>query len=193
MAILFVLTMFGAVGLLSLAVWPGALEDALLGFPFFCVSVPMLGLWFVLVVALAAGDLVRERGIRAERRWGLWSSAVMFATLALLWWNVPQRIAFACCAAGFREWTDDAPLAEFRGGEELGRWLGPYLVARYAADARGGVYFRTHEGPDGIGPDTMSYGFAYRPNDEGTPFGNAHLRLRHLFGDWYEFAASNDW
>jgi hypothetical protein len=39
----------------------------------------------------------------------------------------------------------------------------------------------------------MSYGFAFRPNGRGTPFGNAHYRQCRLFGDWYVFAASNDW
>jgi hypothetical protein len=76
--------------------------------------------------------------------------------------------------------------------EALGRWLGAYFVDRYAADPRGGIYFRTHSGPDGIGPDTMSYGFAYQPNSEGTPFGEAGYRYSRMAGDWYCFSASND-
>jgi hypothetical protein len=55
------------------------------------------------------------------------------------------------------------------------------------------TFFRTHTGPDGLGPDQTSYGFAFRPNDQGTPFGNAHYQHHHLFGGWYAFAASNDW
>ena len=50
-----------------------------------------------------------------------------------------------------------------------------------------------HSGPDGIGPDTMSYGFASRPNREGTPFGRAGYHLSHVLGDWYVFSASNDY
>jgi hypothetical protein len=38
----------------------------------------------------------------------------------------------------------------------------------------------------------MSYGFAFRPNLKGAPFGNAGYRTRHLFGDWYVFAVSDD-
>ena len=69
-------------------------------------------------------------------------------------------------------------------GAALDRRLGIYHVDRLAADPRGGVYFRTHTGADGIGPDTMSYGFAFRPNPVGTPFGRAGYGYSHLFGDW---------
>ncbi len=51
---------------------------------------------------------------------------------------------------------------------------------------------RTYAGPDGIGPDTMSYGFAFRPNREGTPFGKAGYHLSPMIGDWYCFSASNN-
>jgi len=71
--------------------------------------------------------------------------------------------------------------------------LGIYHVDEWASDQRGGVYFRTGTGPDGIGPDTMSYGFVYRPNREGSPFGASHYMVRRLGGDWYWFRASNDW
>jgi hypothetical protein len=101
-------------------------------------------------------------------------------------------VAFAFCYADLRGYVDNAPVEEY-DGKQLGKQVGPYHVDRYGADKRGGVYFRTATGPDGIGPDRMSYGFAFRPNGEGTPFGNAHYRRRHLFGDWYVFAASDDW
>jgi hypothetical protein len=80
----------------------------------------------------------------------------------------------------------------FPNGEALERWLGVYFVDRYAADTGGGVYFRAHAAADGIGPDTMSYGFAFRPNPEGTPFGGAGYRYTHVADDWYVFSASND-
>jgi hypothetical protein len=87
---------------------------------------------------------------------------------------------------------DTAPISRY-GGKPLGHRLGFYSVDRYAADPRGGAYFRTHAGPDGIGPDTMSYGFAHRPNPEGSPFGRAGYHLSHVVGDWYVFSASNDY
>jgi len=70
--------------------------------------------------------------------------------------------------------------------------LGVYDVDRYAADPRGGVYFRTHFGVDGIQPDITSSGFAYRPNPEGTPFGSAGYHYSQIDGDWYVFSASTD-
>jgi hypothetical protein len=116
----------------------------------------------------------------------------MFVTLALLWLNVPQRVVFASCCSEL-ETLANKVLTE-RSFEQHGDLqAGPYRVDAYAGDERGGVFFRTRAGPDGIGPDTTSYGFAFRPNTEGTPFGNAHYQRRHLFGDWYAFAASDDW
>lgn len=40
--------------------------------------------------------------------------------------------------------------------------------------------------------DTLSFGFAYRPNLDGTPFGNAYYHTSHLFGEWYVFRVSDD-
>jgi hypothetical protein len=72
------------------------------------------------------------------------------------------------------------------------RRIGIYWVDKYVADPRGGVYFRTGTGVDGFGPDVMSYGFAYRPNADGSPFGGARYGRWRLFGDWYWFRASDD-
>lgn len=179
--------------MLAAAVWPGLLEDLVFSFPLFCLSVPLLGCWFLLLVGLALWEVAARPEPPARRRWwGVRSAAVMFGTLALLWFHVPQRIAFASAAPELRGLLNGAPVEKLRGGVELDRQAGPYRVDRYAADERGGVYFRTATGPDGIGPDQMSYGFAFRPNAEGSPFGNARYGRRHLFGDWWTFAASDD-
>lgn len=193
MRIVFALTVLGGFGLLTLAVWSGMVEDVVFGFPFFCAWQPLLGCWFLLLVGLAFFDLAtRPEPAARRRRWGVRSAGIMFGTLGLLWLHIPQRVAFAFCFTDLKGLVGDAPADEFRG-EELGRRVGPYRVDRYAADKRGGVFFRTAIGPDGIGPDQMSYGFAFRPNGRGTPFGNAHCRHCHLFGNWYVFAASDDW
>jgi hypothetical protein len=112
----------------------------------------------------------------------------MFATMGLLWFHVPQRVALAFCCWELRRVVDTD-----RAGEIINRQFGPYRVNGYWADPRGGVYFCTHAMPCGIGPDQLSYGFAFRPNEQGTPFGNAGYYHYHLFGDWYVFAASDDW
>ena len=75
-------------------------------------------------------------------------------------------------------------------GDRLGRFFGPYFVDRYGADPRGGVYFRVMTFSDLF--DTMSGGFAFRPNRDGTPFGAAKYEVFPLGGDWYWFWASDD-
>lgn len=191
--VVFILTIVGGLGLLGLAVWPGMLEDAVFSFPFFCLSLPLLAFWFVLLLALSLRDVVRKQDPAIKRRrWALWSTAVMLATIGLLWFHVPQRLVFACLHNELRASLNVNP-TDARGGEVFDRRVGPYSIDRYGADRRGGVFFRTHIGPDGIGPDQMSYGFAFRPNGQGTPFGNARYRYRHLFGEWYVYAASDDW
>ncbi len=74
--------------------------------------------------------------------------------------------------------------------EPLGQFFGPYLVDRYGADPRGGVYFRVMTLPDMF--DTLSGGFVFRPNRDGTPFGRAKYEVFPLRGDWYWFWASDD-
>ena len=71
----------------------------------------------------------------------------------------------------------------------MNRRLGIYEVGEYAADPRGGVYFRVYDGRYNFGPDRMSYGFAYKPNDKGSPFGEARYRVFPLGHDWYWFQA----
>jgi hypothetical protein len=193
MRIFFCLTVIGGIAILTLAVWPGLLETVVFDIPFFLVSLPVLGLWFLLVVGLALRDLLRDRDISTSGlQWGIMSAVVMFAVMGLVWFHVPQRIALATCRFDMQSLVNAAPVVEWQG-EEFGRRIGPYHVDQYGADKRGGTYFRTATGQAGIGPDVMSYGLAFRPNGEGSPFGNARYRQRRLFGEWYVFAASDDW
>ncbi|MEO0632301.1 MAG: hypothetical protein AAFY46_16480, partial [Planctomycetota bacterium] len=69
--------------------------------------------------------------------------------------------------------------------------IGGFDVLGIARDPRGGVYLKTGETPDMI--DTLSFGLAFEPNDEGTPFGNAGYRLVPLGDGWHRFEVSNDW
>ena len=191
MVVVFGLTITGGVGLLGLAVWPGLLENVVFSL-LICAWLPLLGVWFLLLVGLGLRDFVSKLVAPGNRCWwGAASAMFMFGTIGLLRFHVPQRITFAFCYSDLRELVDKAPTVET--GQEIGRQVGPYWVDRYAAHPRGGVYFRTATGPDGIGPDTTSYGFAFRPNDIGTPFGWAHYQVVHLFSDWYVFSASDDY
>jgi hypothetical protein len=188
--VVFALTVMGGLCLLTLAVWPGLIENAVFGFPFVCGWLPLMGFWFLLLLVVGLHDIVaRTEPTVRRRRWGLVSAAILFGTLGFLWLHIPQRLVFAFCYADLQSLTDDASTD---GDKERIRRVGPYQVDVYLADRRGGVFFRTSTGPDGLGPDQMSYGFALRPNNLGSPFGNAHYRLHHLFGDWFGFAVSND-
>jgi hypothetical protein len=192
MRVIFALTLAGCVGLLMMAVWPGLVEGGEFSFLCVCLSLPLMGVWFVLLVVLTVLDLARKPPPPDRLRWGLLSMVILLLTWGMLWVNAPQRVAFALCHGELSDFVDAAPVGE-SGGRELGRRVGPYRIDRYGADSCGGVYFRTGTGPDGIGPDTMSYGFAFRPNRQGsTPFGKSRCRLSHLFGDWYTFEVSDD-
>jgi len=71
--------------------------------------------------------------------------------------------------------------------------IGIWHVDRHESDHRGGVYFRIGTEQEGISADQISHGFVYKPNSEGSPFGNARYYYSNLTGDWYYFNASNDW
>lgn len=188
----FALTVCGAAVLLTLGARPGLIEgtalDNLFGFGWLVQSV--LAFWFVLVLSLATADLVQWRAAK-YRRWGLWSAVLLLTTAAFLWMRVPQRATLAVYRTEFQSFVDGLPDDGFRRWR-LSRQIGPYFVDYYGKDRAGGVYFRTHSRPDGIGPDEMEYGFAFRPSRDGEPFGRSRHRLYHLFGDWYVFEGSSD-
>lgn len=177
---------------LAISIYPGVLNDlVVLGVLGFCFVLPVVGaLGLIGVILLARKG--RLRGLRI--RWT--QAAVIFGlllgTYVLLKFYVPRRIAFAVSRSSFEQMLPQATTSTGQGAA-LNRRLGLYQVDTYAADPRGGVYFRVHTGPDGIGPDRMSYGFVYKPNDEGTPFGAARYRLFRLGRDWYGFRVSDDW
>jgi hypothetical protein len=176
----------GAAMLLVMSVWPGYAS----------------GCWYVIGLGLAAllgiSWLFVVLRIRYHRRpLGFRAAAfaplIVVVTYLLLTFYVPRRIAFRAALDQFEAMLPSAPAATENGARPLNRRLGVYRVDQYAADPRGGVYFRTGAGQDGIGPDRMSFGFVHRPNPSGTPFGAARYLFRPLGGDWYWFQASDDW
>ncbi len=183
-------TVFGAIACgaaLVISVVPGALGDLLwdvfLGVAFLLPGIA-LGVVVALAVLLARGTWRRSR---FAWRQALVVLSMVGATAALLGFHVPTRIAFAVSRSSFEEL-----LPEASASAELNRAVGVFRVDACAADPRGGVYFRVHSGGDGFGPDTMSYGFAFRPNASGTPFGAARYRLWSLGQGWHVWRASND-
>lgn len=184
--------LLGCASALAVSVYPGVLNDVvLLGFFAAVFVVPVAGV-FALIAALHVAQEGRWRRLCVPWRHIAVALAIMLGTYAVLKVYVPRRIAFAASRTSFEKMLASAPQSEFQG-KSLRRRLGVYQVDAYAADLRGGVYFRVYRGSDGIGPNTMSYGFAYEPNREGTPFGAAGYRVYRLGDGWYWFHASDDW
>lgn len=184
--------MLAALLLLWLSIWPGVLRDLV-----FAAVISAI-LW-VPVVAISCVPLVmllrmRLRGATKPQfsMWELMAIPVIgLVTLTLLVFSVPRRLAFSFSRNHFEAAAVQAPPAKH--GIEFEAKLGLYQVDKFAADPRGGVFFRVYRGRDGLGPDTMSYGFVKQPNRQGTPFGAAKYSVFHVTDDWYWFRASSDW
>jgi hypothetical protein len=72
-------------------------------------------------------------------------------------------------------------------------WLGLIPVTDYAVDPTGAVYIVTTVRQDGLGPDTISIGFAYKPNSVKSPFGKKYYHPTPIGKGWYLFEASDDY
>lgn len=177
---------------LVLSLWPGRLQDfTFLALVSVCLWGPIafvVGGWWCWMLWSTWRQMPRSTGLLFE----LTAIPItLCVTFVLLAGYVPRRIAFRLHRRGFENAVQQVPITE--RGVPAKLKLGLYEVDEYAVDPRGGVYFRVHAGQDGLGPDTMSYGFVKNPNREGTPFGAAHYHLHPLVSPWYWFAASNDW
>jgi hypothetical protein len=192
----------GSIILVLMSAWPGVLDDlAILTIFLYLMT---MGGWIVLLLVARSIQKTTEPGLVADdeigagklpgsqRRRLIGYIVISILSFVLILTGIPMRVAFLLSRSSFEQYAAMATASK-HDSEPLERWLGVYFVDRYAADAGGGVYFRTHAGADGIGPDTMSYGFAFRPNPKRTPFGSARYRVTHVTGDWYSFSASDDW
>jgi hypothetical protein len=165
--------------LLGLSAFPGVLEQI----PRTVALVAGGGLIVVL-----AGLAVR-RLFRPRRRWAVVVLAAVALAPTLLYLHVPRRVLFHQYRPEFDGLLEKAPPGGDRAVVGLNADLTVYWVDQWGTDARGGTYFRTLVGS---GPnDRRSFGFAHRPNAEGSPFGDAGYELNHLGGDWYSFAAAD--
>ena len=71
--------------------------------------------------------------------------------------------------------------------------VGLYPIFAYATDFQGGTYLVTTIRQDGLGPDVVSSGLAYRPALDESPYGKKYYKPEHLVGNWFTFEASNDY
>ena len=171
--------------LLALSVVPGMLEQ-----------IPDRPAWIVGgVFALFAGlsalwHLVRTP--RADRPRRRLSPVIVLVALVLtpilLTTLAPRRLVFNRYQPQLETLLANPPPPGDRSTANLNADFGLFWIDEWGSDARGGTYFRTMVGAP---PERRSFGFAYRPNSEGSPFGDTGYELQHLKGDWYSFAASD--
>jgi hypothetical protein len=177
--------------LLPLCVYPGLPSEfgflALISSPFWMPTV-CLCWWASVDTAHQVPDLLGRPPGRPRRLAIV--AALLFLNCGLLWCGVPRQLAFLHARTEFEASIAAAPPA-YSSSRTLDRRLGVYHVDRVATDPRGGIYFRTHVGPDGFHINKMTYGFSYRPNQVGSPFGDEKYTLTHIIGDWYSFQASD--
>lgn len=150
-----------------------------------CALVPLVVLGWRLGHPMHGPGMFRAFDRTARTRYTHQVLIVLLVGLIALT-SIPLRIA----TLPFRQSFANAvatppPIGRFSGS------LGPWTFEQAEVDARGGVYYVTGERSDLI--DGYYFGFAYQPNKQGSPFGNAYYRLTPLWGDWYAFRANSDW
>jgi hypothetical protein len=112
-------------------------------------------------------------------------------TTLLLLTSVPRRLLFRQHQAEFEALLPQAPPPGNHAVIGLNADLNIFWIDQWGTDARGGTYFRTVSGRDQGRAERRSFGFAYQPNEQGSPFGDAGYELQHLTGDWYSFSATD--
>ena len=166
---------------LGLSIYPGWLQDLL----YWSI---ILGLFaspiLVGILAFFLFTQYRRGNFRVKRV--AWNCAIvtlsmLFTTYVILKLYVPRRFAFAACRGSFQQIVDEG----VEDGFECNQSIGPFKINDCLVDERGGTFFRVHSGGDGVGPDIMSYGFCYKPNRHGTPFGASGYRTYPLGEGWY--------
>ncbi|MGL5061128.1 MAG: hypothetical protein ACRC62_14240 [Microcoleus sp.] len=196
--------------ILILSIYPGLLQTLPV-----MLAIALIGLFFLLAIGfgliLFAIDIIQKLQSPQNRAIDLKSNfsknsliriclilVIFISSYGLLKFYIPRRIAFTFARPAFEGWLRKKPPQNTNQNSpniprQLNIKLGIYQVDSYAIDRRGGQYFRVHSHGDGLGPDTISYGFVYQPNREGSPFGDAYYRIYSLGDGWFWFQASNDW
>lgn len=180
-------TVVGAGLLLGLSVFPGVLEQMPRRY-----SYSLGGLYIVFAAVTALLHLFRTKtdgGQRQRIAVGLVFAALILTPL-LLGTYIPRRLVFQQYQSDFETLLVDAPSAADGSTVPLNADFDLYWVDHWGTDRRGGVYFRTLVTGE-KGSKGSSYGFAHRPNSDGSPFGNENYEIHHLTGEWYTFSASD--
>lgn len=174
---------------LAISVYPGALQTLqILLLLLSCMVAPV---WIGLLVFTIIRSKRRADQATSTTPWTRITATalILVVAYAALKFYVPRRLVFPFNRSDFAAHVTHAPESDF-GGEPLDQWLGIYHVDEYAKDPRGGVYFRT--GTNWSLFNTVSWGFVYQPNSQGSPFGDNDYVIRSLGGGWYWFTANDD-
>jgi hypothetical protein len=183
------LSFFLTVLLVGLSIFPGVLEQVPLD-----VWKIAGGVYGLVGLSLATWRLLKPNrtGQPRRRASALVVLACLLVTPLLLVTHTPRRIVFRQHQGEFEKLLEHPPPPGNRVVIPLNADLTIYWIDQWGADARGGTYFRTMSGRADGRADKRSFGFAHRPNPDGSPFGDARYELHHLTGDWYSFSATDD-
>ena len=161
---------------LGLSMVPGVLGQFLV-WPVYALA----GVYAAVAVGLSLRALVR--GPNLSRGHALIVLANVVLTPYLLEARTVQALVFDRKRPQFEALLPQAPPPGRHESVLLAADFGIFIVDRWGTDDRGGVYFRS------VQTAHTSYGYAYRPNAIGSPFGDVGYELYPLADDWFAFAA----
>jgi hypothetical protein len=183
-----VLTFVLSVVVLGLSIFPGPLEQVPV-----TLGRSIAGACTFIAFVLALAQLFRaSRGERRQRGSAIVVLVCLVATPLLLFTDLPRRLVFQQHQADFEALVQEAPLPANHAVVPLNADLSVFWIDQWGTDARGGTYFRTMSGRADGKAERRSFGFAYQPNADGSPFGDSRYQVWHLTGDWYSFSATDD-
>jgi hypothetical protein len=178
-----------SVVLLGLSIFPGPLEQVPVTTSRYVGGVYML---FAAVVALRRLLGPTQPGKVRQRGSAVIVLLCLLITPLLLYTDTPRRLVFLQHQADFETLLEGAPSPGNHAVVPLNADLSVFWIDQWGTDARGGTYFRTMSGRADGKAERRSFGFAYKPNAAGSPFGDGRYALWHLTGDWYSFSATDD-
>jgi hypothetical protein len=175
--------------LLVLSIWPGLLDGEGGQIVLVGLVIAVVLAWLLAVFEARTPGACQASG-RSRTTIVLVSSFVLgCVTLAVILVRIPCRVTFRPFRSQFAdliERSSSSPGTRM----DIGRFVGPWYVDSVARDEHGGVFVRTWSTAEFA--DTLSYGFAYRPSEDRSPFGGAHYQLRPIGQDWFIFRVSDD-
>ncbi|MEO1144293.1 MAG: hypothetical protein AAFY26_01640 [Cyanobacteria bacterium J06638_22] len=215
-------------GLLGVGIYPGGVENAIIFFILLVlvalnvfISNLIAGqLWAILtfvalgaILVLVLWNELRQAAVnnspsssrrlptmlRKVLRW-LWilDGCIIGLTIVLLSANIPLKWAFSQVEPSF---SDLAAQASAPGAIAfVDSQFRSYVISEMVQSEAGGIYLRLHP-PAFFVSDRTIYGFAKRPNPNGSPFGGGdenhrNYEIHPIQGDWYWFQdnfGTDDW